>query len=100
MRSKSTSNARFFDGLLSITSTSSSLSGSGASPSSMSHSGLAGRVGREAEVAPEPLASFWDSGAAIELVDWLRKGVSNAFLIFLTLTCPNPGKFCSWSGVA
>jgi hypothetical protein len=100
MRSKSTSNTLFFDCPLSITSTSSSRSGSGVSTSSMSHSGLAGRVGREAEVAPEPLVGFWDSVAAIELVDWLRKGFSNAFLIFLTLTCPNPGRFWSWSGVA
>ena len=27
-------------------------------------------------------------------------GLSNAFFIFLTLTCPNPGRFRSWSGLA
>jgi hypothetical protein len=34
------------------------------------------------------------------LVALFLTGLLNAFLIFLTLTCPNPGRFRNWSGLA
>lgn len=42
----------------------------------------------------------WDASWIKELVPWLRKGLSKAFLMFFTLTCPKPGRFCNWSDVA
>ena len=35
-----------------------------------------------------------------EFVELFLIGFSNAFLMFLTLICPNPGRFCNWSEVA
>ena len=53
-------------------------------------------------------ASAWDDSRTADLrvcevdreaVVWFRKGFSNAFLMFLTLTWPKPGRLCSWSVV-
>ena len=53
-------------------------------------------------------ASAWDDSWGPDLrvceidreaVVWFRKGFSNAFFMFLTLTCPKPGRLCSWSVV-
>ena len=94
----------------------------------MSQSGLGGRGGLEvcedgwasdrtgggsndkAEEAVEAVGSAWDLRAwncedatCVEesgVVALFLNGLSNAFFRFLTLTCPNPGRLRSWSGVA
>jgi hypothetical protein len=45
------------------------------------------------------LGCIWEAERRVVVALFLN-GLSNAFLRFLTLTCPNPGRFWSWSEVA